>query len=235
MPSTLSRVFTPLAALAAFLILIQGCGPVEIEGDIREVTVEVEEFVMRPTAPKVYIKPKDHPDRELTALFFPFRIQQSIENPVHYGRQIGRTFWQIWLEEQVFPVMEFYNKRPWPGGDAAVAQGRAKGADLVIGGDVTHILAGGDIGDSRLALRLEIYDVYSGALIWSMAHSGEMINRGKQDFLFFTKKSSMPNDPLYAIVCALADDMAQPVLQWMEPLREKNGPCEDCPKPEEAL
>jgi len=233
MHATILRTLGTLAAVLALVALLPACGPVELEGDIREITVEVEELVHRPSNPMIYIRPKGHPDRELTALFFPFRMQQAVQDPFHYGRQVGRVFWQVWLQQEVFKVMEFYNQRPWPGGDAAVAQGRAKGADLVIGGDVTHLMAGGDVGDSRVALRLEIYDVYSGALIWSMAHSGEMVNRGKQDFIFFSKKSAMPNDPLFAIIYALAYDMSIPVKKWMQPVRDK-GPCENCPE-EDAL
>lgn len=224
-----------VASLLACLSLLPGCGPVELEGDIREITVEVEELVHRPINPMIYVHPKNSPDRELTALFFPFRMSQNVQDPFHYGREVGRVFWQVWLQEKVFPVMEFYSKRSWPAPEAAVAQGRAKGADLVIGGSVTHFMAGGDVGDSRVALTLQIYDVHSGAMIWSMAHSGEMINRGKQDFIFFSKKSSMPNDPIYAIIYALAYDMAQPVMKWMEPVREREGPCKDCPKEEDAL
>lgn len=222
------RICGLLASLLLGLALIQGCGPIELEADIREITIEIEELVHRPTSPMIYVRPKGSPDRELTALFFPFRMQQSVQDPFHYGREVGRVFWQVWLQEEVFKVMEFYNKRPWPGAEAAVAQGRAKGADLVIGGDVTHFMAGGDVGDSRVALRLQIYDVYTGAMIWSMSHSGEMINRGKQDFIFFQKKSSMPNDPVFAIIYALAYDMSGPVNRWMQPVRDK-GPCEDCP------
>lgn len=234
MHTPLSRNRILLASLLACLAFLCSCGPVELEADAREITVEVEELVHRPIRPMIYVQPKKSPDRELTVLFFPFRMRQSVQDPFHYGREVGRAFWQVWLQEKVFPVMEFYEKRAWPGAEAAVAQGRAKGADLVIGGDVTHFMAGGDVGDSRVALKLYIYDVYSGALIWSMAHSGEMVNRGKQDFILFSKKSSMPNDPIYAIIYALAYDMAQPVLDWMEPLREK-GPCDDCPKEEDAL
>ncbi len=226
-PSVLPLVLLLMGVLA----LAQGCGPVELEADLREVRVEVEEFVMRPTNPRIYIQPKDHPDRELTALFFPFRMKQSMSNPAHYGREVGRVFWEVWLENKVFPVMEFYSKHTWPGGDAAVAQGRAKGADLVVGGDITHFISGGDLGDSQVAMHVEIYDAHSGALIWSMSHAGEMKNRGKQDFLFFTKTSTMPNDPMYAIVYALADDMAKPVLDWMAPVRKKT-PCDECPDEE---
>ncbi len=231
MPHSCQPIRVLLACLLLLSFGLQGCGPVEIKADIQEITVDVEEFVYRPYKPKVYLQPKDHPDRELTALFFPFRMQVSLQDARHYGREIGRVFWQVWLSEQVFPVMEYYDKRPWPGGSAAVAQGRAMGADLVVGGDVTQFLAGGDLGDSQVALRLEIYDVHTGALIWSMAHAGVMKNRGTQDYILFRKRSAMPNDPIYAIVHELAWDLTKPVLRWLEPVRGK-GPCKDCPKPD---
>ncbi len=221
----MTRLPTTFRAGLLFLALLScvfafGCGRYGADADFGNgATLYIEDKVHSPLRPEIYLHPKDHPDRELTALMFPFRFQQNIENPLHYGREIGRIFWQVWLKEKVFPVFEYQQKRAWPGGEAAVAQARAKGADLAIGGDITLFMAGGDYGDSRLALRLEIYDAYSGALIWSMAHMGELKSEVLSDYLLFKKKVTMPSDPIYAIVVKLAEDMSRPISSWMQPVR----------------
>ncbi len=214
-----------LALLAVcWLVLLTGCGRIGANMDIGDgATIYVEDKVKTPLRPEVYLHPKDHPDRELTALMFPFRFRQSIQNPLHYGRELGRVFWQIWLQEKIFPVMEFEENRAWPGGQAAVAQARAKGADLAIGGDITLFMAGGSYGDSRLALRLEIYDAYSGALIWSLAHMGELKSEVMGDYILFKKRTTMPSDPIYAITVKLAEDMSVPLKGWIMPVRMQTG------------
>lgn len=219
---TSPRAWSPFCLLLTLLALavLAGCGRYGATYDVGDgATVYIEDKVKTPLRPEVYLHPKDHPDRELTALMFPFRFRQSIQNPLHYGRELGRVFWQVWLQEKIFPVMEFEEKRAWPGGQAAVAQARAKGADLAIGGDITLFMAGGSYGDSRLALRLEIYDAHSGALIWSLAHMGELTSSVIGDYILFKKRTTMPSDPIYAITVKLAEDMSVPLKGWIMPVR----------------
>ena len=203
--------------LLALVVLLaaSACGHMDIDHNLSSSpTLHVDSFVNRPYAPQLYVRPSTFPDRPLTAVILPFRIRQSMDNAQHYGREVTRIFWQNWLDQQVFPALEFMESTPWRGGEAAVAAARAKGADLAVGGDITYFMAGGTVGRSQVTLRLEIYDAYSGNLIWSIEHSGAMSNDLTRDYIFFTRQTRLPADPIYAITTAIAEDIAEPVLQW---------------------
>ncbi|THB68770.1 MAG: hypothetical protein D6E12_05870 [Desulfovibrio sp.] len=201
--------------LASAVLLLTACSHVDVEHNLSGSTrLRVHSFVNRPYSPQLYVRPSSFPQRELTAVFLPFRIRQSMDNAAHYGREVGRIFWQSWLDQEVFPVLEFTEDTPWRGGDAAVAVARAKGADLAIGGDITYFMAGGTVGRSQVTLRMEIYDAHSGSLIWSIEHSGMMANDLTRDYILFTHQTRLPADPIYAITVALAEDIAEPVIQW---------------------
>jgi len=216
------------------LSLLAACAPAKMEIDVSDgPIIQVEELVERSWQPQIYVQPEDSPQRPLTAIIYPFRMRQAMKNPVHYGREVARVFWEVWLKQRVFSVFEFGESNPWQGGDISVSAARAKGADLAVGGEVTHMISGGDFGNSQLSVRIEIYDTSSGALIWSISHAGLLVNRGTQDWIIFTKKSRLPNDPLFAIGYSLALDISKALNKWMEPIKEemeREKECRDCPK-----
>ena len=206
-----------LALICLVLAALAACGYADVEHDLSaSPRLRINSFVNRPYSPQLYVRPASFPQRPLTAVLLPFHIRQSLDNAEHYGREVARIFWQSWLDQQVFPTLEFMENSPWRGGDAAVAVARAKGADLVVGGDITYFLAGGTVGRSQITLRLEIYDAHSGNLIWSIEQSGMMTNDLTRDYIFFTTQTRLPADPIYAITMALAQDMAEPVIQWQQ-------------------
>jgi len=215
------------------LLLLLACAPVKIDLDVPDRAVfRVEEIVQRSWKPQIYVQPEDSPQRPLTAIIFPFKVRQAMKGSVHYGREISRVFWEVWLKQRVFSVFEFGENSPWQSGDSGVSAARAKGADLAIGGEITHMLAGGDMGNSQLSVRIEIYDTASGSLIWSISHAGILFHQGTKDWILFTVKSRMPNDPLYAISFALALDISKALNTWMEPIKEQmenEKNCRDCP------
>lgn len=53
----------------------------------------------------------------------------------------------------------------------ALPLARGMGAELLIGGYITYYFDGGTTGDSRISLQLEVYDVKTGMMLWSMAHA----------------------------------------------------------------
>jgi hypothetical protein len=220
-------------AILSLLLLLFSCAPAKIDLDVPDrAVIRIEEIVERSWKPQIYVQPEDSPQRPLTAIVFPFKMRQAMKSPVHYGREIARVFWEVWLKQRVFSVMEFSENSPWQSAESGIAAARAKGADLAIGGEITHMLAGGDMGNSQLSVRIEIYDTASGALIWSISHAGILFNRGTKDWIFFTVKSRMPNDPLYAISFALALDISKSLNKWMEPIKEemeREKECRDCP------
>ncbi|MBG0776223.1 MAG: hypothetical protein H0S85_07275 [Desulfovibrionaceae bacterium] len=210
-----------LLALCALAVLLGGCQAATeridrygYTGDLgARSKLYVDENVRR-EPPRVAVQPVTPPTRELSAIFLPLRVRQNIDGSTHLGREIGRTFWRAWLAETVFPVFEFAEAATWPGGAEAAAAARAVGADLAVGGDVTYFYAGGTAGDTRIALNIEIWDAINGQMLWSIQQGGSVTRELTQDWIFTTRESRLPDDPVYAVVTALAHDMGRPVRAW---------------------
>lgn len=165
--------------------------------------------------PEVHVQPKMAAPSGLRVLFIPFRVTQPIDNPTVLGYTTARTVWQTWLSMQIFPNMEFSGDDTPYRRDRAVALARSRGADLVIGGFVTYVYAGGTAGDSQIALQVEAHDTRSGQLVWSMAQSGMIPASRTTDYFLFATKTRMPSDPLHAITQAIASDMGTKLQDWV--------------------
>ncbi len=211
-----------LLLICSLLVAVAAAGCAGSSADLTSTPIlQVEPPVTVAYAPQVYVHPVQYPERTLTAVFLPFRMEQAIRDSSHYGREIARLYYQTWLSKKMFPVMEFVESAKSQshgfGQSAAVAIARAKGADLAITGRVTRFLSGGSVGKSEMAIRLEIYDAHSGQLVWSLAHAGQMQNTFAQDYIFFFKRNNLPADPIYAITASLARNMARPIHKWLHP------------------
>jgi hypothetical protein len=170
---------------------------------------------VRREPPEVHVQPVSAPPEGLRALFIPFRVTQIMDKPIPLGYGMARTVWQTWLTMRLFPNLEFSGDDTPYRRDRAVDLGRRRGADLVIGGFVTYVYAGGTAGDSRVSLQIEAHDVPSGQLVWSMSQSGLIPASRSTDFFLFATKARMPADPLHTIVQVLASDMGREVQNWM--------------------
>ncbi|MCL1915584.1 MAG: hypothetical protein FWG17_02575 [Desulfovibrionaceae bacterium] len=158
-----------------------------------------------------------HPVSEvggLKVLFMPFQMTQSTDHPEMVGYSLSRAFWQTWSSMRVFEQFEFVPDGGPFRRDMAVAYAKARGADLVIGGFVTYLLAGGTTGPSSLGVQIEGYDVSSGLLVWSMAQAGALPARRARDYIVLEVKNRLPSDPLYVIAGSLASDMGQLMRAW---------------------
>ncbi len=167
--------------------------------------------------PQVSVRPTTPPNRPLTALFVPFRVTQQMEKPSIVGLEVSRQIWQTWLSEKVFPVIEFAENAPPYRRDLAMQMASLRGAQLLIGGYISHYVNGGTSGDSKLSVSLEIWDVNTGQMIWAMGHAGVMEHQFTNDFLLFSAKARKPSDPMWAITQTVSWDMAQEVKLWINP------------------
>lgn len=181
-----------------------------------EPTVYVDTFV-RQSPVQVYVHPDGPPVEPPKALFMPLRLTQQMENAVSTGYNLSRLYWQSWLQAKVFPVLEFAATNTPYRPDVALAMGRQRGADLVVGGYITHFIDGGTTGDTSVSVAIEIYEVKTGNLLWSMAQGGFMQKVAANDYLIFAVKSRMPTDPAYAVLMTLGRDMGKTVRNWIEP------------------
>ncbi len=165
--------------------------------------------------PEVHVQPVSEAPLEMKVLFVPFRVTQQMSDPLILGYSTARTVWQTWLSMRIFPNLEFSGDEVPYRRDRAVQLARARGADMVVGGFVTRVYAGGTAGDSDLAIQLEAHDTRSGQLVWSMAQSGMIPAARTKDYFLFAAKWRMPSDPLHAISQAIASDMGTQVQDWI--------------------
>ncbi len=150
---------------------------------------------------------------EMTALCYPFFVQQEISYPAEIGQRLGAAFWGHWVQNSLFPNMLFSHEK-WQGKKIAVADARRKNIDLIVCGQIVNFLPGGITGKTDLALRIDIYAVESGLRIWSFLQSGTIQNAPEHDYILVKTKKRMPQAPEMAVVQALAASMAKPLLAW---------------------
>lgn len=165
--------------------------------------------------PEVHVSPSSGAPSDLKVLFIPFRVTQPMDHPGILGYTTARTVWQTWLTMQLFPNLEFTGDDTPYRRDRAVALARARGADMVVGGFVTYVYAGGTAGDSQMAIQVEAHDTRSGQMVWSMAQSGMLPASRTTDYFLFATKSRMPSDPLHAIAQVIASDMGRQIQNWI--------------------
>lgn len=223
----LSRLVFLLVSVCSLLTLTGGCAAdpssLTMSGDFSNpYKVQINQWVRR-NPPAIYVQPNISPDHAPRALFVPLRITQDMNNRLSIGNNISRQIWQVWLSQQAFSVLEYADTgRPYSPQEA-IALGRKRGAELVVGGYITHYMDGSSSGDSNVSLAIEIYEVATGTLLWSMAQGAIMEKQAANDFYVLQIQSRMPTDPVSLIVRTLASDMGQPVLYWVHPDARPQG------------
>lgn len=203
-----------LLILLCVLFFTGGCG-VQDNLDISfsdKTTYYMDAYVNR-GKPEVHVYPVTDVGG-IKVLFVPFKIVQKMDNPEMVGYSLARGFWQTWASMQVFEQFEFFAEAGPFRRDLAVAYARARGADMVVGGYVTHIFAGGNSSDNRLSVQLEAYDVGSGLLVWSMSQGGVLTAPKTRDYIIFATKRRLPTDPMHVLTTTLAADMGAILKEW---------------------
>ena len=169
---------------------------------------------VRKGEPQIFVSPDRAAENPPTAVFMPLRLTQKMEHANSVSYNLSRIVWQTWLQHGALPVIEFAEGAPPYRSDLALAYGRARKANLVIGGTINHFNDGGTVGDSSVSLSLEIYDVNSGNMFWSFGQAALMQVGKVNDYLLFATKSRMPTDPAAACLTAAAGDLARMVRAW---------------------
>lgn len=209
----------PFACLL-LAFLLAGCGATgrgfdeHVRLDPSGQTIIYRDQWVQRNPPEVHVQPISHEGASLKVLFLPFRVTQPMDNPNIVGYSVARIVWQTWLTMQLFPAMEFSGDDTPYRRDRAVQLGRMRGVDMVVGGFVTYIYAGGTAGASQLAIQVEAHDTRSGQLVWSLAQSGMIPAERTTDYFLFATKTRTPSDPIHAITQAIAGDMGKVIQNW---------------------
>lgn len=220
-----ARVLTRMI-LAAFLICaIPGCAhspddsfsSISLTGDFAAPFQILTDNFVRRQKPAVYVQPQQALNHKPTALFVPLRMVQQINNAVTFSDMLSRQIWQVWLSLGIFQTLEY---APFAGPfdlQRALAIARQKKAEVLVGGYINHFFDGGQGAESSISLAIEVYDVKSGNMIWSISQGGLMEKEKKHDFYLFTITERNPADPSGLIARSLAWDMGKLLLKWVDP------------------
>jgi hypothetical protein len=210
-----------------FSLLFSACSAsnptVNMTGDFSTpLQVQLNNWVRR-EPPQIYVRPNIAPTSAPTALMVPLRITQEIRDPVSLSRNLSRTFWQTWLNQKAFSILEYaYDAQPYDP-RRALALGKQKGADLIVGGYITHYLDGGHTGSSSVSISIEIWECATGTLLWSLAQAGLLENQNAHDFYLFQIRTRQPVDPPSAILQLLAAETGEVVHGWAHNKPPKRG------------
>ncbi len=166
---------------------------------------------------RVYVQPNISPAEPLRGLFVPLRFTQNISQHLSISRSVSRQLWQVWLAQQSFEALE-YDERIVPHHvEDALALARARGANVLVGGYITHYLDGGTVGDSQVSIQIEVYEVATGTLLWSMGQGGSLDKQQAQDYFLVGVQARMPADPVGLTARSLAYDMGVKIAHWAKP------------------
>lgn len=166
---------------------------------------------------KVMVHPNNNLTHKPTALFVPLGLTQDLRSASAVSEGVSRQVWQSMLKEETFSTLELADMRPPYQADMALPLARQMGAELLVGGYITYYLDGGATGDSRISLQLEVYDVKTGMMLWSMAHAGMMPYQPPRDFIVLEVKQRMPADPMGTLIASVSGDMARLLHMWTAP------------------
>lgn len=226
------RSATARFALVCLLILVSvGCArppddsfsSVSLTGDFAAPFQILTDNFVRRQKPAVYVHPQAPLNHKPTALFVPLRMVQQTTNAVTFSDMLSRQIWQVWSSLGLFSALEF-DPRAGPFDRArALAIARQKGAQVLVGGYINHYFDGGQGAESSISLAIEVYDVKTGNLIWSISQGGLMDKEKKHDFYLFTITERNPADPSGLIARSLAWDMGKIVLKWINPYADSKS------------
>ncbi len=175
---------------------------------------------------QLYVQPNVSPSGALRGLFVPLRMTQNINRSRELSRNLSRQIWQVWLSQQAFAALEYDDSvLPYKPSDA-LGLARARGANVLVGGYITHYLDSGSVGDSAVSIHMEVYDVATGNLLWSIAQGGSMDKAQAQDYFIVGVQSRLPVDAVSVITSHVAHDIGNYIARWVKPTGAKGSPFE---------
>ena len=154
------------------------------------------------------VTPLSMPDTEFRALILPFALRQDVAVRRDVGREMADIFRLSWLEKRVFGTMEYSPSQAWPGLDQALALARARGANILVSGNVSQFFEGGATGRTSIGATVEVHWVPDGTLVWSAAQAAAMESGPAKDYVVVRSNVRLPEHPTYAVMRALSLSMA---------------------------
>jgi OOP family OmpA-OmpF porin len=199
--------------LFALLLSMTACA--YVDPSITDQTKIISDSPVRKSSLQVSVHPRGRQYRPLTAYFHPFVIQQENSDYAQLSNAFAQIFNNVWLEERLFPILEFQPGVPWQGVKTALERARRRGADLLVLGFVPYFYAGHTIDDTAITIQINIYDTETGTLQWTMMQSGRIEDKLPDDYIYFRHEFRLSDAPFNMIIRDIARDMAVPLKSWL--------------------
>ncbi|MDE7469615.1 MAG: hypothetical protein K2M30_04950 [Desulfovibrionaceae bacterium] len=201
--------------LVAFVVILGGCGVrVDVIADASGPMLIKDTIQVKTSELQVSIRPSSAPKEEPRVVIVPIRMMHPIENAIDISKSITWEIWNVILQNEVFTHVEYASNKGVTSLQEALAYAREKQATVLITGVSNSFLDGGSVGTSRVALNLQMYDVSTGALLWSLHQSGELQARERMDYVVLQRQPVLPQNPIGTIIATLTYNMVQPVKLW---------------------
>ncbi|NCD24959.1 MAG: hypothetical protein EOL86_05125 [Deltaproteobacteria bacterium] len=162
------------------------------------------------------VTPEIMPGDGLRALVLPFAVRQDVAVRKDVGRELGDIFRLAWLESRIFSALEYDPAQPWPGLDQALALAKARGANVLITGNVSQFFEGGGTGRTSIGATVEVHWVPTSTLIWSAAQAAMMEGQPDKDHVVVRTTRRLPDHPTYAVMRGLAVSMARSFARFVQ-------------------
>ncbi len=164
---------------------------------------------------RVYVRPDISPTTPLKGLFVPLRVTQDMASPKNLSYNLSRQIYQVWLAQKAFVALEYndYNI-PFQVSDA-LALARSKGANVLIGGYISNFLDGGTVGTSTVSIQIEMYEVATGSMIWSLAQGASIEKKQAVDLFTTGYQERMPEDAAGLMVRSVGFDIGDRIARWV--------------------
>lgn len=162
------------------------------------------------------VTPESLPGEGLRGMILPFAVRQDVAVRKDVGRELADIFRLAWLESRIFAALEYDPVEPWPGLRQALALAQAKGANILITGNVSQFFEGGGAGRTSIGATVEIYWVPTSTLLWSAAQAAMMEGQPDKDYVVVRTARRLPEHPTYAVMRGLAVSMVQAFARFTQ-------------------
>lgn len=194
--------------LCACVLFILGCAADRYDVNLYGVDYQDDAEVVLGALEEA-VTPLSMPDTEFRALILPFAVRQDVAVRRDVGREMADIFRRSWLEKRVFGTLEFDPSRTWPGLSEAMGLARARGANILVTGNVSQFYEGGGTGRTSVGATVEVFWVPDGTLVWSAAQAGAMEGAPTKDYVVVRSAVRLPEHPTYAVMRALSLSMGE--------------------------
>lgn len=188
-------------------LLVSGCLPSNYDGYLHGVRYH-DDAQVRLSELVEAVYPVSMPNTGLRAFILPLAMSQDLGVRKDIARELTDIFRLTWLEEQVFEVLEYDSSQAWPSLESAMNLARAKGANILVSGNISQYFEGGASGRTSISLTVEVRWVADNTLIWSAAQSGVLEGGLDKDYVVVRTTRRLPDNPVYVVMRALAASLA---------------------------